>query len=202
MTNTEITEQANALEEELTSMTAQIAVQSTDVGAEEIEENVYLVARSVGTSSEMLTEAVSLVERMQSVFAEGWYTLGTWIMENTASGMRSASQSVIAAALAVSEEALDRAQTFYTSSPLTEKMYEEASAVLSRGMAESVLREENDVREAVGTTVNRYIPAQREADDNRGGRNVIQYITLRENDQTPYQTARAIRRESEALLRV
>ena len=33
------------------------------------------------------------------------------------------------------------------------------------------------------------------------GRTVIQYITLRSDDETPYETARAIRRESEALLR-
>lgn len=71
-----------------------------------------------------------------------------------------------------------------------------------RGMAEGMIRE-------AGTVGRDFVSGMTESGNSFGGRPaaagnrvLTQNIYLRENDPSPYQTARAIRRESEAMLRL
>ena len=73
--------------------------------------------------------------------------------------------------------------------------------MLSRGMAEGILEGGGYIREALAEMLALPQSPARPVEPGTTGGSVVQYITLRENDPTPYETARAIRRESEALLR-
>ena len=79
-------------------------------------------------------------------------------------------------------------------------MRDEIGVMLSRGMAEGILDGGSYVRQAFAALETLSAVPIRQVQESGPGRTVVQYITLRDNDATPYETARAIRRESEALL--
>lgn len=71
-----------------------------------------------------------------------------------------------------------------------------------RGMAEGMFRESGTVGRDFGGGVTESGAGSGGRSAAEGTRMLTQHIYLRENDPSPYQTARAIRRESEAMLRL
>ena len=82
----------------------------------------------------------------------------------------------------------------------TAQMYNEVGGMISRGIAEEILSGTGFINGA-SETFGRSGSRVRGTDTLSGGRNVTQYIYLRDSDASPYRTARRIRRESEVIFR-
>lgn len=134
----------------------------------------------------------------------GWSSIGSNMMAGIASGIYSAGASVVAAINAVAREAEEAVKKYYEISSPSGLMRDEVGVMISRGIAEGILDGGSYVRSAL-ETVYSDIP-RRGADgmsrtDSAVERRVVQNIYLRDTDQSPYRTAKRIRRESEALFR-
>lgn len=125
----------------------------------------------------------------------GWYTLGETMVRGVSEGIAAAGKELAAAIRAVSEELAGAARV------LSEQLLPagDPSSWESRvaEAADPLSARVRDTATDAGVWHGAADTSSREA----FGRTVIQYITLRSDDETPYETARAIRRESEALLR-
>lgn len=150
--------------------------------------------------SGLSSAAAALSSRVQAAFSGNWYGIGAAMMEGVAAGVRAAGAEVVAAILAVSKEAMAATKAFYEIASPSGKMRDEIGVMLSRGMAEGILDGGSYVRQAFAALETLSAVPIRQVQESGPGRTVVQYITLRDNDATPYETARAIRRESEALL--
>lgn len=160
-----------------------------------------LLAGFSGGASGITAVAADLASRVQAAFSGNWFGIGSAMMGGVASGIRAAGAEVVAAIVAVSNEVMAAAKDFYEIASPSAKMRDEVGVMLSRGMAEGILEGGGYIREALAEMLALPQSPARPVEPGTTGGSVVQYITLRENDPTPYETARAIRRESEALLR-
>lgn len=127
-----------------------------------------------------------------------WYTLSEAMLRGVSAGISSAGADLAAAIHTAAAEMAGAVQAFSAQMRWSGSMGEAVSARSVPWAADPVaahIQEAAAAERAWHSAVN-VAPQAAES-----GRTVIQYITLRSDDETPYETARAIRRESEALLR-
>lgn len=127
-----------------------------------------------------------------------WYTLSEAMLRGVSAGISSAGADLAAAIHTAAAEMAGAVQAFSAQTRWSGSMGDAVSARSVPWAADPVaahIQEAAAAERAWHSAVN-VAPQAAES-----GRTVIQYITLRSDDETPYETARAIRRESEALLR-
>ena len=127
-----------------------------------------------------------------------WYTLSEAMLRGVSAGISSAGADLAAAIHTAAAEMAGAVQAFSAQTRLSGSMGDAVSERSVPWAADPVaahIQEAAAAERAWHSAVN-VAPQAAES-----GRTVIQYITLRSDDETPYETARAIRRESEALLR-
>lgn len=127
-----------------------------------------------------------------------WYTLPEAMLRGVSAGISSAGADLAAAIHTAAAEMAGAVQAFSAQTRWSGSMGDAVSARSVPWAADPVaahIQEAAAAERAWHSAVN---VASQAAES---GRTVIQYITLRSDDETPYETARAIRRESEALLR-
>lgn len=167
---------------------------------------------------DVISAAGSVAASASQAFSSGsWSSIGYNIMSGVADGIRSAGNSVIAAIQQVSKETKEAVEKYYKISSPSALMRDEVGIMISRGIAEGITDGSVYVKNAmaeVSDKSNAYYMAGygkpelsgksdgfgTSSEALRGG--FIQNIYLRDSDNSPYETARAIRRESEAMLRL
>lgn len=154
-----------------------------------------------GGASGLSAVAADLAAKVHAAFSGNWFGVGAAMMQGVAEGVRAAGAEVVAAIVAVSNEVMAATKDFYEIASPSAKMRDEVGVMLSRGMAEGISDGGSYIREALAEMYALSQTPVRSVEVGGTGGSVVQYITLRQNDPTPYETARAIRRESEALLR-
>ncbi len=157
------------------------------------------LAQGLDTETVLLTARALTGEIAGLAGADGsgrnWYAFGESLLRGVSAGLASAGTALAAAIRSVAEEMTDAVQAFseehleMSGNPAAEMRVTLASETVSAPVREAVWTE--------GAWRGAANPVSQATDS---GRTVVQYITLRSNDETPYETARAIRRESEALL--
>ena len=154
-------------------------------------------------ASAVQSAASNAVSQAEAAFsAGGWTSIGSNMMAGIASGIYSAGASVVAAINAVARDAEEAVKKYYEISSPSGLMRDEVGVMISRGIAEGILDGGSYVRDAmefVYSGMPQRVRADR--DERTVGGAVTQNIFLRDTDSSPYQTARRIRRESEALFR-
>ena len=145
--------------------------------------------------------ASDIAASVQAALAGGsWGSIGQNMMDGIASGVRSAGGEVVAAIRQVAAEAEAAVKDFYGIASPSKLMRDEVGAMISRGIAEGIL----DGAPLVNASLNAVMPARggQQADAaSPSGARLTQNIYLRDEDASPYRTARKIRRESEAMFR-
>ena len=145
-----------------------------------------------GGAGQVAVVAGQAAQNARNAFVGDWYSVGTGMTGNIAAGIHASAGSV-AAAMAAAKEVLQ------IRSP-SAKMRDEVGVMLSRGIAEGILAGSGYIEAALAETGQR-IHAPAAAGSIAGGRNLQQNIYLRTGTETPYQTARTIRRQSELMMR-
>lgn len=175
--------------------------QTGDFAGTGIVSGMALLSGFSGGASGITAVAADLAAKVRAAFSGNWFGIGAAMMNGVAEGIRAAGAEVVAAIVTVSNEVMAAAKDFYGIASPSAKMRDEVGVMLSRGMAEGIWEGGSYIREALAEMLALSQSPVRPADPGVTGGSVVQYITLRQNDPTPYETARAIRRESEALLR-
>ncbi len=141
----------------------------------------------------------------QGFSADGWSSIGYNMMSGVAAGIRSAGASVVQAIREVSEETKAAVEAYYQISSPSALMRDEVGVMISRGIAEGILDGEGYIRSAVVSAASAASLPPISGASAAGGAvqgHLKQNIYLRDSDTSPYRTARAIRRESETMLRL
>ncbi|MBE6568904.1 MAG: hypothetical protein E7658_01630 [Ruminococcaceae bacterium] len=146
--------------------------------------------------------AQATADRVRNLFSGGWVSVGASISEGIASGIMASAGAIIAAVRSVSAQTLAETKKVYEISSPSKLMKDEVGVMLSRGIAEGILDGSRYIEEALAGVGQRSVLTDNTGSGAGTGGQVVQHIYLRENDTSPYATARAIRRESEALLRI
>ncbi|MBQ9718982.1 MAG: hypothetical protein IJV76_13410, partial [Clostridia bacterium] len=150
----------------------------------------------------VVSAAQSIARSAAASFDEGpWSSIGTNMMSGIAEGIYAAGAEVVAAIREVAREAEEAVKEYYAIRSPSALMRDEVGVMISRGIAEGILSGAGFVRgamENVGRSADRVRMTEGSP---AGGRSVTQNIYLRDNDVSPYKTARRIRRESEAVFR-
>lgn len=128
-----------------------------------------------------------------------WYTLPEAMLRGVSAGISSAGADLAAAIHTAAAEMAGAVQAFSAQTRLSGSM---GDAVSERSVPWAADPVAAHIQEAAAAERAWHSAANVAPQAAESGRTVIQYITLRSDDETPYETARAIRRESEALLRV
>lgn len=161
------------------------------------------IAAGVTAGSGQVNSAVRTVaESAKSAFSSGgWSSIGHQMMAGIAAGITSAGNEVVAAIKRVSAQAEAAVKSYYKIQSPSALMRDEVGVMISRGIAEGILSGSSYVSGAMNS-----VYAAREgaaaAGNSQSSRSVTQNIYLRDDDASPYRTARRIRRESEAMFRV
>lgn len=156
-----------------------------------------------GGGGAVSSAARAVASQAEAAFSQGsWSSIGYNIMSGVASGILAAGAEVIAAIRKVAEEANAALKSYYKISSPSALMRDEVGVMISRGIAEGILAGSGYVGSAMsavygGTEVGRMSSPQQS-----GGRAVTQNIYLKDDTNSPYRTARRIRRESEAIFRL
>lgn len=145
--------------------------------------------------------AQTAADRVRNAFSGSWHSIGASISEGIAAGISASAGMVTAAVRAVSEKTMATAKDVYEIASPSGKMRKEVGVMLSRGIAEGILDGSRYI-EASLAQVGQHTSLAGTAGSQGGTNHVVQNIYLRDSDPSPYATARAIRRESEALLRI
>ena len=127
-----------------------------------------------------------------------WYTLSEAMLRGVSAGISSAGADLAAAIHTAAAEMAGAVQAFSAQMRWSGSMGDAVSARSVPWAADPVAAHIQEAAAAERAWHSAVDVAPQAAES---GRTVIQYITLRSDDETPYETARAIRRESEALLR-
>ncbi|MBQ7922283.1 MAG: hypothetical protein IJ325_06870 [Clostridia bacterium] len=140
-------------------------------------------------------------DRIRNAFDGNWYSVGSSISEGIAAGITASAGAVTAAIRTVSDQTMTTAKKVYDIASPSKMMKEEVGVMLSRGIAEGILDGSRYIQASLAQAGQR-TALSGSADSQSGIGHVVQNIYLRDSDTSPYATARAIRRESEAMLRV
>ncbi|MBQ8640651.1 MAG: hypothetical protein IJ480_00405 [Clostridia bacterium] len=137
---------------------------------------------------------------VRNAFQGDWYAVGAGIMSGVAAGISGSGGSVVAAMAAVSAQVMASAKSMFQIHSPSAKMRDEVGVMLSRGIAEGILAGSSYIEAALAET------GRRTAAPAVGGvtpdsRRFQQNIYLSGSTESPYQTARAIRKQSELMLR-
>jgi|GEM_PF-1911790 len=130
-----------------------------------------------------------------------WTSIGHNIISGIAAGIRDAGGEVVAAIREVSERADSAVRDYYEIASPSALMRDEVGVMISRGMAEGILDGSGFVGNAMESVWSPTNSAGFGDISQRSG-SVTQNIYLRDDDSSPYRTARRIRRESEAIFRL
>ncbi|MBE6541059.1 MAG: hypothetical protein E7672_01265 [Ruminococcaceae bacterium] len=132
----------------------------------------------------------------------GWVSIGEEIMSGVAAGILSAGREVVAAIKKVSLDADTAVKDYYQIKSPSALMRDEVGVMISRGIAEGILSGSSYVNGAMASVYGGR--ESRGVDSSLQGMkgSVTQNIYLRDDDASPYRTARRIRRESEAIFRL
>lgn len=154
----------------------------------------------VRAGSGKVTGAVrETASQAKNAFDTDWGGIGSGMMSGIASGIRAAGAQVIAAIEEVSRQTEGAVKAHFKINSPSVVMRDEVGVMISRGIAEGITGGAGFIREAADSvysgTRERLTPVQ-------NGGSVTQNIYLRDSDTSPYQTARRIKRESEAALRL
>lgn len=146
-----------------------------------------------GAVREMAAQARGALDGMS------WASVGQNMMSGIAQGVRQAGAEVVSAIREVSRQTENAVKEHFRISSPSALMRDEVGVMISRGIAEGITGGASFVNGAVSSVYSgakeRLIP------QSRGG-TVNQHIYLRDSDTSPYQTARRIKRESEAAMRL
>ncbi|MBO5127730.1 MAG: hypothetical protein J6D10_09185 [Clostridia bacterium] len=163
------------------------------------------IAGGVSSGGGAVIAAVQAVANQAlAAFSSGtWSSIGHDMMSGIAAGVRAAGAEVTAAINSVAREAEEAVKQYYDIKSPSGLMRDEVGVMISRGIAEGILSGAgfvNRAMETVGSGAERIRRAE-SGTFGYGSRSVTQNIYLRDNDASPYKTARRIRRESEAMFR-
>ena len=136
----------------------------------------------------------------KNAFQGDWYSVGVGMTGGIAAGIRGSAGSVVSAMASVANQAMAAAKGVLQIRSPSAKMRDEVGVMLSRGIAEGILAGSGYIEAALAETGKR-IHAPAVTGSGGGGRNLQQNIYLRTGTGTPYQTARAIRQQSELMMR-
>ena len=153
-----------------------------------------------GGAGQVAVVAGQAAQNARNAFVGDWYSVGTGMTGNIAAGIHASAGSVAAAMAAVANQAMAAAKEVLQIRSPSAKMRDEVGVMLSRGIAEGILAGSGYIEAALAETGQR-IHAPAAAGSIAGNRNLQQNIYLRTGTETPYQTARTIRRQSELMMR-
>lgn len=150
-------------------------------------------------SSGMVSAVRDTAETARAAFDTGtWSGIGYNMMSGVAEGVRAAGAEVVAAIRAVSRQTENAVKDHFKINSPSVLMRDEVGVMLSRGIAEGITGGTSFIGSAVDSlyrgTKEKLIPG--------GGGSVTQNIYLRDSDTSHYQTAKRIKRESEAAMRL
>lgn len=147
------------------------------------------------------TATYSLMEKIKEEFSSGWFDIGKNISAGIASGIKAGEDEVTAAADKVASSTVDTLKKHYMISSPSALMRDEIGVMISRGIAEGITEGASFINAALSDVYSsdRAIGGGRERETSRQN-NLTQYIYLKDADNSPYKTAKRIRRESEVIL--
>ncbi len=146
-----------------------------------------------GAVREMASQARSALDGM------GWSSVGQNMMNGIADGVRQAGAEVISAIREVSRQTENAVKEHFQIHSPSALMRDEVGVMISRGIAEGITGGASFINSAVSSV---YSGAKEKLIPASSGGTVNQHIYLRDSDTSPYQTARRIKRESEAAMRL
>lgn len=161
------------------------------------------IAGGVTAGAGQVNSAVrGAAESAKAAFSSGgWSSIGHQMMAGIAAGITATGSEVVAAIKRVSAQAEAAVKSYYKIQSPSALMRDEVGVMISRGIAEGILSGSSYVSGAMAS-----VYAARECSVSPGNqqssRSITQNIYLRDDDASPYRTARRIRRESEAMFRV
>lgn len=129
----------------------------------------------------------------------GWSAVGQNMMSGIAAGVRQAGAEVLSAIREVSRQTEGAVKAYFKIQSPSALMRDEVGVMISRGIAEGITGGASFVDSAVSSV---YGGAKEKLIPLSSAGTVNQHIYLRDSDTSPYQTARRIKRESEAALRL
>lgn len=144
--------------------------------------------------------AVGAAQTARGAFQGDWYSIGAGMSSQIAAGIAGNAGSVAAAMASVAAQAMATAKEKLQIRSPSAKMREEVGVMLSRGIAEGILAGSSYIEAALAET-GRNIHAPAIAGGGGEGGRYQQNIYLRTGTASPYQTARAIRQQSELMMR-
>ncbi len=151
--------------------------------------------------SGVMSAVREISSQIQSALGSGsWSSVGQNMMRGIADGVRSAGAEVITAIRQVSAQTENAVKDHFKISSPSALMRDEVGVMISRGIADGITSGASFVDRAAESV---YGGAKEKitGTGNSGG-SVTQYIYLRDSDTSPYQTARRIKKESEAAARL
>lgn len=150
------------------------------------------------SSSDVTAAAKRIAESSTSAFrSQSWSNIGRSMMDGISDGIISAGGEVVRAIERVSREAERAVKAYYKINSPSALMRDEVGVMISRGIAEGITGGSSYVSSAMERV---YSPQKLSHDTVQNG-SVTQNIYLRENENSPYLTAKRIRKESEAVFR-
>ncbi|MBE6614555.1 MAG: hypothetical protein E7631_04535 [Ruminococcaceae bacterium] len=139
-------------------------------------------------------------QNARNAFQGDWHAIGAGMTGNIAAGIHANAGSVVSAMASVAERAMAAAKEVLQIHSPSARMRDEVGMMLSRGIAEGILAGSGYIEAALAETGGRiHVPAVPASGGN--SRPLQQNIYLRTGTGTPYQTARAIRQQSELMMR-
>lgn len=139
-------------------------------------------------------------QNARNAFGGDWHAVGANMTGSIAAGIHAGAGSVVSAMAAVAAKAMAAAKDALQIQSPSGKMRDEVGVMLSRGIAEGILAGSGAIESALAEVGGRTgVPASEVSGGVKG--NLQQNIYLRTGTASPYQTARAIRQQSELMLR-
>lgn len=151
-----------------------------------------------GAVSSLPQEAGTTATGVRAAFGADWHRVGREMMAGLAAGIREGAGAVLQASSAVSAVVMRDTKAYYRIASPSAKMRDEVGVMLSRGVADGILAGQGEVEDAMRSLGRITVPQA--AWTEKGGGSYRQSITFQQAVASPYQTARAIRRQSEELL--
>lgn len=151
----------------------------------------YSAANVVNAARRIADNAASAMR------SSAWHSIGYNMMDGVADGILSAGYEVVRAIERVARDAERAVKEYYRISSPSGLMRDEVGVMISRGIAEGIVSGSSYVSSAM----EKVYPTGVKQKESVSGGGVTQNIYLRENEQSPYLTAKRIRKESEAVFR-
>ncbi len=193
---------ANSMAENMKTAAQRAVAAFADVGWNKAgEQSAARIADGIAAGSSHIIGTVRGISgNAASAFNGDWSGVGRNMMAGVAAGILSAGFEVVEAVRRVSEETDAAVREYFEISSPSALMRDEVGVMISRGIAEGI----TSGAPFVGNALNSVYSAgkvPRGAFSDSSQRSVTQNIYLRDDDSSPYRTARRIKREGEAIFR-